>query len=170
MRYRWICAVLIVLGHAPLPAQIYRCQVQTEDQRTTVFSDTPCAEDAIEYQVRRGVSVVGAIDLAQVAEANREFIEARRERLEQARRKAAERRASRQRQQRLQRATEPRYRTVVGHRDNFFFGPPRTPDPRNRNRRRGDNARADEQRPTASRQTLLSRSGGASRPLINPRP
>lgn len=79
-------ALLISLPFASLQADttIYRC---TDADGTLIFSDRPCDDTAQVYESRESLSVISAPDnVAERVEANREFIDSRRERLTEGRR------------------------------------------------------------------------------------
>jgi hypothetical protein len=75
------CRILIawmLLGLcSPALGEVYRC----EADGVIEFSDRPCNGEAVRHNVVRGISLVPADeDLASIAEANRRYIEALRER------------------------------------------------------------------------------------------
>lgn len=83
-------------------ATVYRC----EDGDTVVFSDTPCSPDAEPQALPEAISVVApADDLAAIAEANRAWLDAHRQALEERRDRKAEAAA----------AEAPRYVPVAVH-------------------------------------------------------
>ena len=123
--------------------RIYRCE---QDDRV-VFSDLPCSEKAEPYEPSARLSVVGAsADLEVIRARNRKFIDAREERLRDAR---ARRRAA---------GDEPRARTIVREvpipvavRPRFGIdrpsGPQSEPDPRRERARQQSRAEADRPPP-----------------------
>lgn len=75
------CRILIawmLLGLcSPVLGEVYRC----EADGVIEFSDRPCNSEAVRHKIVRGISLVPADeDLASIAEANRRYIEALRER------------------------------------------------------------------------------------------
>lgn len=75
------CRILIawmLLGLcSPVLGEVYRC----EADGVIEFSDRPCNSEAVRHKLERGISLVPADeDLARIAEANRRYIEALRER------------------------------------------------------------------------------------------
>lgn len=79
-----IIVALLVSSSALAEASIYRC---IDEEGTVIFSDRPCDEEARAYEGAATLSVINAPeDVEARAEANRAFIEARRERQSEARR------------------------------------------------------------------------------------
>lgn len=80
-----MACMLLGLSSAAL-GEVYRC----EAGEVIEFSDRPCNGETALHEVERGISLVPAdADLARLAEANKRFIEARRERLADRREQAA---------------------------------------------------------------------------------
>lgn len=104
----WTLALLLTLSPTlTIATEIYRC----EQDGVIVFADQPCDDNAEPHVPSGNVSVIQADgDLAQIAEANREFVEQRKQRIAERRRLAAER--ARQRQQQLERAARAAQRAA----------------------------------------------------------
>lgn len=78
---RMLPALLVTTAlAAPAAAgEIYRC----DEEGVTVFSDTPCSEDAEVHVSGNHLSIVTPPDLSAVAEQNRDWIQRQQERMDQ---------------------------------------------------------------------------------------